>query len=131
MPTQKTGRVRKVILSEHAEQVALFRWWNLQHADRRELLFAIPNGGARTAVTGALLKAEGVRKGIPDVFLALPCGGHAGLWIEMKRQAGSHPSPTQTAMLASLRNAGYAARVCRGFDEAKAVIERYLAGRAV
>lgn len=131
MPTPKIGRVRKIIPSEHAEQAALFDWWNLQHADRRELLFAIPNGGARTAITGARLKAEGVRKGIPDVFLALPCGGHAGLWIEMKRQTGSHPTPTQAAMLARLRNAGYAAKVCCGFDEAKAAIERYLAGREV
>ena len=133
MPTLKTGRARRPIPSEHAEQAALFDWWNLQHkkSAMRELLFAIPNGGARSAITGAMLKAEGVRKGIPDVFLALPCGGHAGLWIEMKRQAGSHPTPTQVSMLATLRHAGYATTVCRGFDEAKAAIERYLAGRAV
>lgn len=52
MPTPKIGRVRKIIPSEHAEQAALFDWWNLQHADRRELLFAIPNGGSDLRVVG-------------------------------------------------------------------------------
>ena len=32
-------------------------------------LHAIPNGGNRSAVTGARLKAEGVKRGIPDLFL--------------------------------------------------------------
>lgn len=36
------------------------------------LLFAIPDGGRRDAVTGAHLKAEGVRAGVPDMFLAVP-----------------------------------------------------------
>ena len=31
--------------------------------------FAVPNGGARSAITGAILKAEGVRAGVPDWWL--------------------------------------------------------------
>ena len=133
MATPKTGRARRSIPSEHVEQVALFRWWNLQYAKSEllPLLFAIPNGGARNLATGALLKAEGVRRGVPDLCLALPRGPYAGLWIEMKRQAKSHLSQAQSDMLKLLSSSGYAATVCRGFEEAKAVIERYLDGERI
>ena len=36
------------------------------------LIFAIPNGGKRHIGTARKLKAEGVRSGVPDIFLACP-----------------------------------------------------------
>ena len=47
------------------------------------LLFAIPDGGRRDAVTGAHLKAEGVRAGGPDMFLAVPRQNAPGLFPEL------------------------------------------------
>lgn len=128
MPTPKTGRARKVIPSEHAEQAALFRWWNLQYAksDLRPLLFAIPNGGARNLATGALLKAEGVRRGVPDLCLAYPAGAYHGLWIEMKRRAHGYASVEQMAMISALRSVGYDVAVCRGWEEAREKSQNYL-----
>lgn len=73
--------------SEHQEQAAVIKWWWLNHRFYGlpvEALFAIPNGGARDVITGARLKAEGVRKGSPDLMMAVPTGAFHGLFIEMK-----------------------------------------------
>lgn len=89
------------------------------------MLFAIPNGGARTAVTGAMLKREGVKKGVPDLFLACPRKACGGLFIEMKKKGGK-VSIEQREWLAKFIFQGYQAEVCYSFDEAKAVIMKYL-----
>lgn len=69
--------------SEHQEQAALLEWWNWQAGALRNLLFAIPNGGARVRRTGKILQQEGVRPGVPDLFLAIPTDDWHGLWIEV------------------------------------------------
>ena len=50
---------------EHREQAALFEWARYAGGRYPELalLFAVPNGGRRDAVTGARLKSEGVKAG--------------------------------------------------------------------
>ena len=50
-----------------------------------EWLHSIPNGGLRSPATGAKLKAEGVKKGVPDCFLPYSVGKWHGLYIEMKK----------------------------------------------
>ena len=54
---------------EHVEQAALFRWAEFARARLPELtlLHAIPNGGHRHKATAARLKAEGVKRGVPDL----------------------------------------------------------------
>lgn len=114
---------------EHAEQVALCRWWSL-YARRtgiaESLLFAIPNGGRRDAVTGARLKAEGVRAGVPDMFLAVPRKNAPGLFLELKKQKGGRVSGNQKNVHEALTDAGYPVCVCRGWWEASVEIEKYL-----
>lgn len=120
--------------SEHEEQAALFQWAKLNEGRWPALrfMFAIPNGGKRATVTAMRLKAEGVKAGVPDIFLPAPVVGwgdiaYAGLWIELK--AGSNkPTDTQREWLAGLRECGYAAAVCWGADEAIRTIESYLRG---
>ncbi len=114
--------------SEHAEQVALFQWRDLMAASRPELLamFAIPNGGAREAVTGTILKKEGVSAGVPDIFLAVARGKYNGLFIEMKRKCGGVFSVAQKQWAERLRAQGYCHRVCPGAEVAIETIERYL-----
>lgn len=117
---------------EHRIQAALFKWAKCASAKHPglKLMFAIPNGGARDAITGAMLKREGVKPGVPDIFLPLPVGNYHGLFIELKTAKGS-PSPEQREWLMRLSNRGYAAVLCRGFDEAIDTISRYVAGQAV
>ncbi len=120
-------RRRPAHASEHAEQVALFRWAEFARARLPELalLFAIPNGGHRHKAIAAKLKAEGVRRGVPDLCLPVPRNGAHGLWIELKTQTG-RPTPEQQIWIHALRREGYAAKICRGWEEARSVIENYL-----
>ena len=115
--------------SEHSEQTALIEWWRM-YARWKSLpeclLMAIPNGGRRDAVTGARLHAEGVRAGIPDLFLAVPTRQAHGLWIEMKRQHGGRISDAQKSSMAALEAQGYACTVCKGWKEARRAISGYL-----
>lgn len=87
---------------------------------------AIPNGGHRHKKTAARLKAEGVKAGVPDLFVAEPRGAFHGLYLEMKRRAGGRASPAQVERVRELRTRGYAALFCRGADEAWAAVELYL-----
>jgi len=50
-------------------------------------LYAIPNGGNRTAREGMKMKRDGALKGVPDLHLAFPKGKYHGLFVEMKRPA--------------------------------------------
>lgn len=113
------------MLTEHQEQVLLIKWFDLQYRGRI-VLFAIPNGGQRNLLVAKKMKAEGVRAGVPDLFLAVPNKDYAGLFIEMKKEKGGVVSEYQKIMLSRLEQAGYKCIVCKGFDHAKAEIEEYL-----
>lgn len=89
------------------------------------LLHAIPNGGHRNKATAGKLKAEGVRRGVPDLCLPVPMGGFHGLYIEMKA-VGGKASSEQLEWHAALRAKGYRVEVCVGADAAWAVICEYL-----
>lgn len=106
-------------------QAACVRWCRLAHPS--VLIFAIPNGGARDVVTGAVLKAEGVVAGVPDLFLASRQCGRGGLWIEMKTETG-RVSEAQKDIHGRLVAAGYAVEVCRTFDGFRRAVDAYLAG---
>lgn len=110
-------------VSEHDAQVALFEW--AAHVPELEWMFAIPNGTRTSMDIARRMKAEGVKKGVSDICLPLPRGGSHGLYIEMKSDTGS-ASPEQKAFITAMREAGYSAYICKGFDAARAVILQYL-----
>lgn len=115
---------------EHEEQRTLMQWWALYSKSKglsECLLFAIPNGGFRHISVAMKLKQEGVRAGVPDLFLALPRGNYHGLFIEMKKAKGGRVSDSQNAVMTSLVRQGYACAVCHGWTAARLQIERYFA----
>ena len=115
--------------SESAEQKTFFSWMNAMRSRWPNLVcFAIPNGGRRDAVTGSRLKAEGVKAGVPDIFLAKSASGKHGLFIEMKTRRG-RVSESQRGLFPLLEAQGYGVAVCRGWREAADAVEAYLAGR--
>lgn len=128
------------IPTEHEEQAALIRWASLNewHEPRLAMLCAIPNGGVRAKATAGRLKAEGVRRGVPDLALFVPGIGKrpdhdggtgymaAALFVELKRVKGGTVSREQRAMIDALNRQGYRAEVCRGWIEAARVIADYL-----
>jgi hypothetical protein len=100
------------MLTEHQEQKNFVKWFELQYPKIK--LFAIPNGGNRNVVTATMLKAEGVRKGVPDIFIP-----EWRLWLEFKRVKGGKVSLEQQDWIDYLNGCGYTAVVVNGFDVAK------------
>ena len=119
-------------LTEHQIQTCVMQWAEGQLARHPELklLYAIPNGGARNNITGALLKAEGVKPGVPDLCLPIARGGYHGLYIEMKRATGK-PTKAQLDWLAALKAQGYATAIRHDAALTADLIIRYLDGEAV
>lgn len=109
-------------------QKSCVRWFRLQYPKLASLLFAVPNGGARNAVTGAILKAEGVTKGVADLLLLVPNKQYHGLCIEMKTPKG-HQSPSQQDWQEDVEWAGYKYVICRTAEEFIREITRYLRDR--
>nr|WP_256380195.1 VRR-NUC domain-containing protein [Brenneria sp. hezel4-2-4] len=85
----------------------------------------IPNEGKRGPKAARDAKRLGVRSGVPDLLLALPRGGYACLWIEMKARDGKLTTQ-QVIWLSRLESVGYYAVYCFGFTQAVNVLERYL-----
>lgn len=115
---------------EHDEQSAFFQWIadNAARHPAFESVFAIPNGGFRHKPTAMRLQREGVRAGVPDIFVAYPSRGKGGMFIEMKRAGGkaSDVRTTQWEWLERLEQNNYAVAVCYGCDEAITAFCRYL-----
>ena len=112
--------------TEHEDQKALIRWFDLQYPALRGRLAACPNGGQRNVVVAAKLKAEGVRAGYPDLNLLTPRHGFAGLFIELKRTKGGTMTTEQDDWLTWLSEQGFMAVCCKGFEAARDTITTYL-----
>lgn len=114
--------------TEAQEQTALFQWaaYMARKWPELRLMHAIPNGGSRHPVEAARLKAQGVKAGIPDIFLPVASGGYHGLYIEMKRKKGGRISVDQQQMIDALRAQGYRVEVCKGAEEASKTIKEYM-----
>ena len=117
---------------KHTHQtVAVVRWWKLQcrkYGRPEEVLMHFANEGHRSPITAARLKAEGMRPGAPDLFLATAAGKYHGLFIEMKRTKGGRVSDSQWRMLYTLDSENYCTQVCHGSKEAIEAILEYLRG---
>ena len=117
--------------SESQHQQSFVAWWSVVHRTfglPEAALFAIPNGGARSMATGARLRKEGVRAGIPDMLLAVPAGQAHGLFLEMKRSRGGRVSKAQKETMGLFESLGYQVAVCYGCRDAIAAVEKYLEG---
>jgi hypothetical protein len=118
----RTKPVQVARLSEHDLQVAIIAECDkrAKHNPAWGMCFAIPNGGHRHPAVAGKLKAEGVRAGVPDLFVPCQRHGYAGLFIELK--AGTNkPTEAQRTWLCSLQEAGYYCKTI--WDDPEAVIE--------
>ena len=128
---QRAKRKKSEVPTEREEQVRLAKL-----LDKLGLLWcAIPNSGhgnygRQGAIRGARLRAEGLKKGAPDALIfdkpPTPRQGNPdcpGLAIELKRVKGGKVGKEQAAWLKALRERGWEAEVCKGFDEALKVLK--------
>lgn len=116
------------IPTEADEQKALFRWADAARCKypELELMHHIVNEGRRDGRTGYNLRLMGMKRGVPDVCLPVARGGFHGLYVEMKRVKGGRPSPEQYWWREKLREQGYRAEICYGWEDAARVIREYL-----
>lgn len=147
--------------SEHGHQTALFAYlavarlhgwdiadawadgWKLEDAKAGlnivpipalDWIHAIHNQGHGDRIRGANAKAEGVRKGIADIFLPWPVAAWHGLYIEMKKPAERPKKETskggvsdeQQSFGTYSKNVGYGWIVCYSWEDAVSAIRSYI-----
>lgn len=119
--------------SEHSQQAAFFCWCakNAKICYPLNFIHAIPNGGLRDKVQASKLRAEGVKAGVPDVFLPFPAKGKHGLYIEFKKpgteklkQGGL--SDEQVTFAEFLISSGYEYKVVYNWLKAADCVVEYL-----
>ena len=124
--------------SEAAEKAALFAWAALNQDVYPDLqyMFAVPNGEKRDKITGARLKAQGVKRGVPDIWLPVPkkVNGswfnepdfyYHGIVIEMKVK-NNVLSEDQNRYREFLISKNYFYTICFTWIQARDVIVWYL-----
>jgi len=118
--SESSNRHRKAQRPEQAVHLAV-----ADHLRRRGVPGLVwthpPNGGARSAIEGALFKAMGARAGTSDFLL-----WHAGqsFALELKAEGGK-ATPEQTRFLADAELAGVKTCVAEGLDAAVRQLEAW------
>ncbi len=112
---------------EAQEQAWLFQWamWSVQKFPELSLLYHVPNGGKRDKKEAVSLKRQGVKAGVPDLFLPVARDGYFGLYIELK-VGRNKTTDIQKKWIKDLIEQGYMVEVCYGWQEAKEILEKYL-----
>lgn len=113
--------------SEATEQVRVMDWcrWHEARTPELALLYHVPNGGSRNQLEAANLKQQGVKAGVPDLFLPVARHDFHGLYIEMK-YGKNKTTDKQEWWLEQLGQQGYKTAVCYGAEEAINMIADYL-----
>lgn len=122
-------------MTEHAEQVAVIDWCNANEGRYPALRWIysslngifIPAPPKTRAKIINHMKAEGMKKGIPDLFLPAARHGYHGLFIEMKYGSNT-PTIEQKDFMKFADGEGYLDAVCNGADEAIETLEWYMKG---
>lgn len=127
-------------MSESGHQKTLFIWAEWASGKYQDLvwLHATQGGAKMTPITAARMKAEGMRRGVPDIFLDVARGGYHGLRIELKtpevlaikdvskRKPPGSASVEQQAWITGYRDRGYRAEICYGWAYARDTLLDYL-----
>ena len=104
------------IPTEHEEQREFVSWFRKTYPSVR--IFAIPNGGARSPSVAGRLKAEGVSKGVPDLYIPA-----WRTWVEMKRTKGGTVSPEQKDWHQYLESCGDCVIIAKGCSDAQQQVQ--------
>lgn len=113
-------------ISEEDIHKTLIQWIRVhpQLKGKEKFFIHIPNEGRRSPRYGRLMKDLGLRSGVSDILIAMPCKGFGAAWIELKSKSGVL-SPAQKEFLDDMKRQNYFTAVCYSIDEAMKVIEGY------
>ncbi len=123
---RNTRRTRPRHLESDLQKVCV-SWFRAQYPSHALMLFAVPNGGARSRTEAAIMKAEGVTAGVSDLILLEPRGGYGALCIEMKtKDKDSRQRPSQKAWQEATEKAGNKYVLCRSLKEFQEAVRSYM-----
>lgn len=113
--------------SESGHGKALMCWaaQNIKQYPDLQWLTHIGHGGKLDKITAGKMKAEGLKRGVPDYLLLVRRGNYSALWIELKNEKGTATSE-QVLWLNQARECEQYATICYGWEEARDVIIWYL-----
>ena len=114
----QTAREESSGYSEADLTADVIHWADLMGAPYSRLLHIHSEAAGKT-------RAPGQRAGTPDLFLPVPRGDYAGLWLELKRP-GNDLQPSQHKVLRRLHRAGYAVEVAWTHAQAVYVLRCYV-----
>ena len=124
---QQRSRAAAPRHAESALQRACVKWFRETWPEHAQMLFAVPNGGARSRVEAGIMKGEGVTAGVADLILLEARGGWGALCIEMKTRAkGSRQRESQKAWQAAAERAGNRYVVIRSLEAFQAQCRDYM-----
>ncbi len=113
-------------------QQAVFEWigWHTGKYPVLAFAFHSPNGGSRNLIEARHLKAGGVKPGIPDLLVPVPCGSYQGLAIEFK--AGKNKTTeAQDFWLNGLAKAGYLTGIAWSVNDALSLVQRFVTHQGI
>lgn len=128
---KRRGQRRRCNRPEETLQRMCIQWANthLERYPDLAYLFHPANGGFRTPAEAGILKAMGVRTGVPDLLLPLasPDGRFQGMALELKSPAG-RLTEAQKRWLDRLAQSGYLTAVVRSLDDFIACVQAWHGG---
>lgn len=116
-------------LSERTHQIRFIGYARRKYPEIITIISPIAKFAGSTGARmhqGRIHKAMGYIPGTPDIFFPHPRGGYHGLFIELKRTSGGRVEPQQRGMITALISLGYCAVICRGYDEARLMLDQYM-----
>lgn len=123
-PTTRHSSTGRIVPTEHQESVALATYLEFLVTQGKVLLYTktAQETWTRSWSQKTKNRTEGVKPGLPDYLIVLPDGKL--LVIELKRFKGGTVSEQQKLWIETLNTVpGVTAVVCKGFDEAKIVLD--------
>lgn len=123
IPAKGSGVIKNQVESESRAQIRFVQY--LYEIDIP--FYSVPNGANVSTGNRQTLLAEGMRPGMTDLVFPIARGWYFGLYMELKREdGGSGLSEEQKMWQRILREQGYLAVKCDGYDKALEMIEWYL-----
>jgi len=131
--TEKRSKIviYKVNSDGHSRlQASCVKWFRYQYSEYKDLLFAIPNGlpifdkELRVKIYNRLNK-EGLKAGVPDLFLAVPKSIYHGAFIEIK-YGDDRLRKNQFDMIQLLTAQNYKCLVINNIEEFINEVNKYL-----
>jgi len=110
-------------MNETDLQMHVVNYIRMQYPKAR---FCASLGGIRTSISQAKkAKRTGYWAGFPDLQITEPNHNYYGLFIEIKTETG-RATKNQRDWIKALNERGYKAVICKGFEECKNEIDKYL-----